>query len=682
LHCVTDTQILIAMKNILTGIARWLRNGGDRLHEKFPFKPVFLISGILATTWFLVRVIPKPSRAGYPCMRAAAPLMSGFVLYLLSFSSSFFAFRKAKVLIGKKSFFGAAILTLCGIIAGSLFFVLHDNTPAHARIMIMSNPEDGANNPAGEAVGIFPGRVVWAWDPEATSPATDNTPGNAFWDVENNDTAIIRRMVGNSILKLTGSSDAASAWDSLFTHHNARKTGEKRGYQPGETVFIKINQGTSRWVLTADEKNNGYAWPESGGMSAIQPAWRQNHFAATETGPFVVLNLLRHLVNVAGVPEENIAIGDPMSHTFRHNFAVWYDEFPNVRYTDKFSASHNRTLIVEADEPSVEYSDQGEVLGETFEFLFRIMEEADYMINVACLKPHERAGITLCAKNHFGSITRESAGHLHPSLVAPDAAGQTNEGYGQYRVQVDIMAHKYLGGNTMLFVVEGLFGGGPSEVRPPRKWNMEPFGGNWTNSIFMSLDQVALESVCYDFLRTEFDGVNQPEAYPNWYGVDDYLHQAADPATRPSGLDYNPDGEGPVGSLGVHEHWNDPVNMQYSRNLETGNGIELVRTSGVITSLSLPAGSPASLRVYPNPFRDELILSFDYPGETRVTFRLFNMRGEQVRTSASYINPPGKNEIRWLIQTGDLPRGIYIIDMMVTADSGTFRESRRIQLTK
>ena len=28
--------------------------------------------------------------------------------------------------------------------------------------------------------------------------------------------------------------------------------------------------------------------------------------------------------------------------------------------------------------------------------------------------------------------------------------------------------------------------------------------------------------------------------------------------------------------LGVHEHWNNPVDKQYSRNLGTGNGIELV----------------------------------------------------------------------------------------------------------
>ncbi len=53
----------------------------------------FYVAGITSTIWFLVRVIPKPTRATYPCMRAAAPLMSGFVIYLLGIWGSAFAFK-------------------------------------------------------------------------------------------------------------------------------------------------------------------------------------------------------------------------------------------------------------------------------------------------------------------------------------------------------------------------------------------------------------------------------------------------------------------------------------------------------------------------------------------------------------------------------------------------------------
>ncbi|MEW6199632.1 MAG: hypothetical protein AB1601_13335 [Planctomycetota bacterium] len=50
--------------------------------------------------------------------------------------------------------------------------------------------------------------------------------------------------------------------------------------------------------------------------------------------------------------------------------------------------------------------------------------------------------------------------------------------------------------------------------------------------------------------------------------------------TSPLGTFYNPDGSGiPLPSLGVHKHWNDPTHKQYSRNLGTGDGIELIHVS-------------------------------------------------------------------------------------------------------
>ena len=40
---------------------------------------------------------------------------------------------------------------------------------------------------------------------------------------------------------------------------------------------------------------------------------------------------------------------------------------------------------------------------------------------------------------------------------------------------------------------------------------------------------------------------------------------------------YDPDGTGSgLTSLGVHEHWNNSTDKQYSRNLATGNGIQLL----------------------------------------------------------------------------------------------------------
>ena len=57
--------------------------------------------------------------------------------------------------------------------------------------------------------------------------------------------------------------------------------------------------------------------------------------------------------------------------------------------------------------------------------------------------------------------------------------------------------------------------------------------------------------------------------------------------TSPSGYTYDPDGDGnALTSQGVHEHWNDGINKQYTRNLGTGNGIELTTSAPGWTDLN------------------------------------------------------------------------------------------------
>jgi hypothetical protein len=45
----------------------------------------------------------------------------------------------------------------------------------------------------------------------------------------------------------------------------------------------------------------------------------------------------------------------------------------------------------------------------------------------------------------------------------------------------------------------------------------------------------------------------------------------------PSGTKYDPENDGKgLQSLGVHEHWNNPVERKYSRNMGKTKGIELL----------------------------------------------------------------------------------------------------------
>ncbi len=54
------------------------------------------LAGAVALVWFIVRVVPKPSRAGYPCQRAAFPLASSFVLWVMALVTAHFAFSRLR----------------------------------------------------------------------------------------------------------------------------------------------------------------------------------------------------------------------------------------------------------------------------------------------------------------------------------------------------------------------------------------------------------------------------------------------------------------------------------------------------------------------------------------------------------------------------------------------------------
>ncbi len=75
-------------------------------------KIIIIITGVVSTIWFLLRVIPKPSRAAYPCMKIAAPFMSGLVLYLLSVLGITIAGRKTGNRILNSRYFATLMLVM------------------------------------------------------------------------------------------------------------------------------------------------------------------------------------------------------------------------------------------------------------------------------------------------------------------------------------------------------------------------------------------------------------------------------------------------------------------------------------------------------------------------------------------------------------------------------------------
>ena len=87
----------------------------------------------------------------------------------------------------------------------------------------------------------------------------------------------------------------------------------------------------------------------------------------------------------------------------------------------------------------------------------------------------------------------------------------------------------------------------------------------------MEQDGVAIDAVGIDFLTSEFPAMSDTDY------CDMYLVEAAMADAPLSGTFYDPerDGKG-AGSLGVLEHWNNPVDKQYTGNLGLHGGIELM----------------------------------------------------------------------------------------------------------
>jgi hypothetical protein len=536
-------------------------------------KSIFLVSGIAATLWFLSRVIPKPSRAYYPCVQAAAPVMAGFVVYLLSITGSMVVLKRIGVLLNNRKYLLALTMTIVFLfLVGISFFVYSPSLEAKE---YASQDDFAPNQPMGIGQGVNPGRVVWVWDKQVTNENCEQVTnrngvlddGDDLWFMDKNtEQDFTDYMFSKSIQKLTGKGTDQEAWDAMFRYFNLKKGVGDKSYQDGEIIFIKTNHG-SAWGT--DRFDSGFGFNDK--------AWNAGY---TETGPQLVLSVLRHLVNRVGVPQNYIYVGDPMKNIYKEYYLKWHSEFPDVKYlgNDLIASNipnlstHGRTSVKRTSKDVLFFSDKSEINNvEHMQKLYTIFEEADYMINLTALKPHDVAGITLTAKNHFGSHASKTAAHLHNVLV------NQRHSYGLYRVLVDLMGHRLLGENTLLSVVDGMWSSENTELSLPKKWTMYPFNNDWPSSIFVSQDQVALESVCFDFLRTEYTVGNYSKNNPNMAATDDYLHQAADEANWPAGLVYNPDGTGKIGSLGVHEHWNNATDMQYSANLGTGNGIELVK---------------------------------------------------------------------------------------------------------
>jgi len=561
-----------------------------KLHGRFGKHPwliwLFPVVGLVSLIWFLIRVVPKPSRATYPCQRAAFPLASGFIIWLFGLGVSTAAFRKARNSFSRSRYL---IGIMCLVVSiGCLWFSL---TLTAEKEAVAADPHP-VNEPVGVARGIHPGRVVWVHDPNATDWDGPRT-GEYWWQDEHTDQNVVDSMMLQAVCSVAGEKDIWDAWDRIFRYFNQQQGRGDMGYRPSEQIMIKVN-----FVDMIALSNSNYNLINHTPDYAI-------------CSPHVIHALLDQLVNVVGVTESDITVGDPICMWCHEFYGMIQPDFPNVRYLD-YHGNYNRTKIQTSNVPF--YWSTSKADGRTQDYVLQSYVDAEYFINLASLKGHyNQAGITVCAKNHYGSLRGPAVSgyyNMHWDCPFPIPAS------GSYRNLVDLMGHRDVGGKTILCLIDGLYTGKHATGYPenlPKKWQMEPFNNDWCSSIFASQDQVAIDSVAFDFLVTEWPEDNGPAHA----GTDDYLHEAALADNPPSGTFYDPERDGTrLTSLGVHEHWNNPIDKEYSRNLGIGDGIQLWQ------------GLPAS--------------DVDFSGDGRVNFKDFSILAQNLSQNESSVDvgPP------------------------------------------
>ncbi len=395
------------------------------------------------------------------------------------------------------------------------------------------------HEPYGESVGAMPGRVVWAHEPDSV----EWDGAGYWWEPDHFDERVIQNMVDSSIAKLGGERTAAEGWNVLFVSRNERN-GDSGGYKQGEKIAIKANI-------------NGSAVMDNDTSGRTQMSY---------TNPVLLKTLLVSLVKEAGVAPTDITVYD-VSRLFPDYMVQMCSEgiLQGINFVgrDNGKADESAPIVW-----SREFS--GRV-----NYLPTCVTEAKYMINLANLKGHSY-GITLCGKNHFGSFINGNA--MRPPEGANLHQWLTRNEMGIYSPLADLMANKHLGGKTVLYMLDAIIcatSEGASITGSNAKWQQAPFDNDYTSSIFVSQDPVAIDSVGIDFLTNEPTIIGHNNA-ANDPTVENYLHEAGLIENAPSGIVYTDSFGKTIKNLGVHEHWNNPEDKQYSRNLGKNEGIELV----------------------------------------------------------------------------------------------------------
>ena len=286
---------------------------------------------------------------------------------------------------------------------------------------------------------------------------------------------VVDAMMERGVKELTGRSGVLQAWQEIMS-----------SYSSGDKIGIKINL-------------NGYRFQT-----------QDNHIHINALIE-VVDSVIGGLVSL-GIPQSDIYVFDAsrIIPSLRYQSRTLY---PQVNFLGMNDVNFN----VGAPNEEVHFT-HGDLSGVT-KYLADVVVNSQHLINIPIMKEH-CTGISGTFKNHFGSVN-EPIDVLHSCMQASENSPL-----------VDIYLNPHIRDKTRLIVGDGLFGmslnDGVCGSGVPHPWST--FNDISPNSLFFSVDPVALDSVMLDYVLAERD------AHGLWSHPHDHLHCA-----HSSGL-------------GIHEH--------------------------------------------------------------------------------------------------------------------------------
>lgn len=432
---------------------------------RFNYEFLFIITGILSLIWFIIRTSQKPKRITYPCQQIALNNSILFLVYLagaLGIKVTHTHARNAIIKICTQSLY----LLVLGIGAVSIMISLAVN--------IYSKKTEGYD-PIGESKGS----VVWIHDESAT---TDITNYQSYWKYSNPDS--VSNMISRGVQTISKTNTNATAMAEIFGEQDCTN----------KSVAIKVNFVNDM---------NSYALVNS---------------------PEVIIALIELLTIseeeiFVGFKEENIYVYD-ITKSFDNSARKYFitaihEKFPKVHVIGGYCYGNTCDYGAEKTEfndskftfPFSKPTGDQYCATQSEQYIAPFLEKADYIINVPLLKGHsaENLGATLGFKNHFGTISNPRGAHDCISTFGND------EGLlGVY--MAEFADGRTIADKTVLTIGDGIFSTPYSHDSAPESWDF--FKNDTPNSIFMSKDPVAIDSLMYDLIMTEFELNKKPYVIP------------------------------------------------------------------------------------------------------------------------------------------------------------------------